>query len=92
MVFMAGIHIILFEIENREDPDQTASEEICSKILNVYSILNGPIDRPPKSAYWKTVFFISHQKTYVLGTQKNRLNETVLFSTQNTCKNSWVRK
>ena len=29
-------------------------------------------------------------KTYVVGTQKNRLNETVLLSTQNTCLNSWV--
>ena len=26
-------------------------------------------------------------KTYVVGTQKNRLNETVLSSTQNICKN-----
>ena len=27
-----------------------------------------------------------------MGTQKNRLNETVLLSTQNTCLNWWVRK
>ena len=27
-----------------------------------------------------------------MGTQKNRLNETVLFSTQNTCLYQWVRK
>ena len=26
-------------------------------------------------------------QTYVVGTQKNRLNETVLLSTQNTCLN-----
>ena len=26
-------------------------------------------------------------KTYVVGTQKNRLHETVLMSTQNTCLN-----
>ena len=26
-------------------------------------------------------------KTYVVGTQKNRLNETVLLSTQNICEN-----
>ena len=31
-------------------------------------------------------------KTYVVGIQKNRLNETVLLSTQNTCFNWWVRK
>ena len=30
-------------------------------------------------------------KTYVVGTQKNRLNETVLLSTQNTCLNGWLR-
>ena len=38
-----------------------------------------------KKSYFST-------KTYVVGTQKNRLNETVLLSTQNTCKNWWVRK
>ena len=27
-----------------------------------------------------------------MGTQKNRLNETVLLSTQNICYNRWVRK
>ena len=43
--------------------------------------------RPPdKSAYWKIIFFISHPKHFV-GTQKNRLNETVLLTTQNTCLN-----
>ena len=26
-------------------------------------------------------------KTYIVGTQKNRLNETVLLNTQNTCLN-----
>ena len=31
-------------------------------------------------------------KTHVVGTQKNRLNETVLLSTQNICLNCWVRK
>ena len=31
------------------------------------------------------LFFSS--KTYVVGTQKKRLNETVLLSTQNTCLN-----
>ena len=27
-----------------------------------------------------------------MGTQKNRLNETVLLGTQNKCLNRWVRK
>ena len=31
-------------------------------------------------------------KTYGVGTQKNRLNETVLLSTQNMCLYCWVRK
>ena len=35
-------------------------------------------------------YFLS--KTYVVGTQKNRLNETVLLSTLNICLNCWVRK
>ena len=43
--------------------------------------------RPPdKSAYCKTIFFISHPK-HVVGIQKNCLIETVLLSTQNTCLN-----
>ena len=37
-------------------------------------------------------FLYFSSKTYVVGTQKNRLNETVLLSTQNTCLNCWVRK
>ena len=40
---------------------------------------------PDKSGYWKIIFYFS-TKTYVVGTQKNRLNETVLLNTQNTCK------
>ena len=31
-------------------------------------------------------------KTYVVDTQKNRLHETVLLSTQNICQKLWVRK
>ena len=38
-----------------------------------------------KSAYQKNNFLISQTKTYVVGTQKNSLNETVLLSTQNIC-------
>ena len=33
----------------------------------------------------KKFFFYFSTKTYVVGTQKNRLNETVLLSTQNIC-------
>ena len=37
-----------------------------------------------KSAYQKNSFLISQPK-HVVGTQKNRLNETVLLSTKNIC-------
>ena len=41
------------------------------------------------SAYQKYNFFALNQniccETYVVGTQNNRLNETVLLSTQNIC-------
>ena len=51
------------------------------------------VSRPPdKSAYLKLIdisYFST--KTYVVGTQKNRLNETVLLSTQNICLDWWVR-
>ena len=33
-----------------------------------------------------------NQPKHVVGTQKNRLTETVLLSTQNICYNLWVRK
>ena len=33
------------------------------------------------------LFFYFSTKTYVVGTQKNRLNEAVLLSTQKTCLN-----
>ena len=43
------------------------------------------INRPSdKSAYFENYFLYFSSKTYVVGTQKNRLNETVLLSTQNT--------
>ena len=52
------------------------------------------VSRPPdKNAYWKIILFLYFSsKTNVVGTQKNRLNETVLLRTQNTCLNEWVRK
>ena len=33
----------------------------------------------------ENLIFLFLNQTYVVGTQKNRLNETVLFSTQNIC-------
>ena len=40
---------------------------------------------------WKLFSYFS-TKTHVVGTQNNRLNETVLSSTQNTYLNLWIRK
>ena len=41
------------------------------------------------------IFSLFLIQTYVVGTQKNRLNETVLLSTQNTCSSKhmvWILK
>ena len=47
-------------------------------------ILKNLCTRPPdKSVYWTAIFLFLNQNN-VVGTQKNRLNETVLLSTQNT--------
>ena len=43
-----------------------------------------------KSAYQKLIVYFS-TKTYVMVTQKNRLNETVLLSTHSICLNWLVR-
>ena len=40
----------------------------------------------------KFIFFYFWTKTYVVGTQKNRLNETFLLSTQNIGFDLWLRK
>ena len=45
-----------------------------------------------KNRLTENYFLISQPKTYVVGTHKNRLNETVLLSTQNTCLYYWVIK
>ena len=52
------------------------------KLLLVIIIMYSPL---VKSVYQKFIFLISQPKTYVVGPQKNRLNETVLLSTQKIC-------
>ena len=42
---------------------------------------------PDKSAYLRIIKKNIPTKTYVVGTQKNRLNEAVALSTQNACSN-----
>ena len=46
---------------------------------------------PQKRVHNRKLFYDFSTKTYVVGTQKNRLDETVLLTTQNTCFNGWVR-
>ena len=40
---------------------------------------------PDISLSLKIIFLISQRKIYVVGTQKNRLDETVLLGAQNKC-------
>ena len=57
------------------------------------SCQNVTLGRPlVKGAYQEIKFSYFSSNTHVVGTQKNRLNETVLLSTQNMCSKRWVRK
>ena len=42
------------------------------------------VDPPEKNGHFYSFFYFC-TKPYVVGTQKNRLNETVLLRTQNLC-------
>ena len=64
---------MLVRMANR-DPDQTASLD-CVWV------------RPLIKVCTQKLFFVFLNQTHVVGTQKNRLNETVLLSTQNICLN-----
>ena len=64
---------------------QSLSENTCEFLLHTVA---GPQVR---ARNWK-YFFNFPTETYVLGTQKNCLNEMVLLSAQNTCLNWWIRK
>ena len=57
------------------------SMKIGTQPISPKAVLTRPLD---KSAYLKIIFSDFSTKTYVVGTQKKRLNETVLLSTQNT--------
>ena len=74
---------ISFMNKARLQPDKCT----CS-YKSTLSTLTGPQIRV---LTWKLFSYFS-TKTYDVGTQKNRLNETVLLSTQNTCLNWWIRK
>ena len=51
-------------------------------VLTVYNLGAWPLD---KSVVSKIIFSYFSTETYVVGTQKNLLNEMVLLSTQNIC-------
>ena len=54
-------------------------------VLNLLNKLGKDIKMQGLSSIIENDFSHFLTKTYVLGTQKNLLNETVLLSTQNTC-------
>ena len=58
----------------------------CDRSSN-FDISVGPYVRPPDKSVNEYYFSYFSTKTYVVGTQKNHLAETVLLSTQNTCLN-----
>ena len=47
---------------------------------------------PKQECVTENYFSCFSTKTYAVGTQKNRLDETVLLNTQNTCLNRLIRK
>ena len=71
-----------------------ASVRTCDDPLESFNVFNlFAEDAAQGSAcVTKNIFPYFSTRTYVVGTQKNRLNETVLLSTQNMyVKNWWVR-
>ena len=54
--------------------------------FKVHAELRKDLNRPPECVL-ENYFLYFSSKTYVVGTQKNGLNETVLLTTQNTCLN-----
>ena len=57
----------------------------CNMIKEIYILVT-------PSVLLENYFLYFSSKTYVVCTQKNRLNETILLSTQIKCLNWWVRK
>ena len=69
-------------------PDESVSWKIIFFISHPKHML-WVLKRTVSLSYY---FLYYSSKTYVVGTQKNRLIEAVLLSTQNTCLNNLVRK
>ena len=76
---MLVLHLNCWRILQSKKVKNTLSYEKC--ILKWY-LLSGLQIRVRNE---KFSYILS--KTYIVGTQKNRLNEMVLLSTQNTCLN-----
>ena len=55
--------------------------------LFLLDIQSQTIEQPMALRNCENYFYFFSTKTYVVGTQKNRLDETVLLSNQNTCFN-----
>ena len=71
-------HNICFHREIKKKISPKKISPIFFVVLVIVSVWRDceQYDRPPdKSAYCKTIFFIPHPK-HVVGTQKNRLNES----------------
>ena len=72
-------------------PGREKQMKNISGVLNRYVILAKNLRVFNEASRYECVFenYFSYfsTKTYVVGTQKNRLNNTVLLSTQNACLN-----
>ena len=64
----------------------------CDSLNNKTFIPSFCIPRPPNKIVDLKIIFLFSIKPYVVGNQKNHLNEMVLLSTQNKCLNQWIRK
>ena len=66
---------------------------MCPYLLSMQSGSHGkPLAKLLKAIAKEAQMLSARLLTYVMGTQKNRLDETVLLSAQNTCLNWWLRK
>ena len=79
-------------MSNSLDPDQALCFVEPDLVLNCLQKLSVDDTRKQKVKNVENVFSYFSIKTYFVDTQKNRLNETVLLSAQNTCLNLWIKK
>ena len=82
----------IFQIANNKGADQTAQaglHQCCSQTSeDMFSRVKAhihDIHRPLVKSVNPNINFLISQPKHVVDTQKNRLNETVLLCTQNTC-------